>query len=464
MNKPHINSLFLIIIFILTGCSWFESEKERVVTERYFVEFEFDGEIPYLPACGGTKTVKYKVSKCFKDGEEINKELCSHIHKDPLILKSPEGYSYDSFYYNWVPAGTKSFFCKEGETRTEFELTCYNLDRFEEYSLNNNGVMDSCMPYPISIEHNIITNSVGFIYEIKDLENYKIQKINFPIVVKSSYGIGGICGYTTSNTVICQHKNFSGVDVGSNVAFDELNRGIKIKKFVYEGNTICVLYEDGEVGCTQGKPYDNFIGTNGAAGRGVETHVAGTNKVLFERTSPLIPEYFGAKDIVLLYSNNKQVSCALFEDESIKCSGQIGYLSGNNNITQVNIPITSYNKPIDSSSTTFKTSKCPFSQIEGDDCFNLNINTGNVGFVNKDLNQIGENEFVVGFIKNYFVSENMKDLYISSLGYLYKYSHSIGFERYHDLKIEQISYDGRYILSNREIYYNQPIPIFIKRY
>lgn len=468
MNKIIKIHLFLCLAF-LTSCDWFSSNKssDTSVPDSYSAEFELTEAVPALTACQGTRTIDYRVKTCFKNGRQTELSNCANLTKSPLEVESPEGtrtFAIEGEESNFI--GDKTYSCDEGESMSEekVDVSCSD-SRYIKYSLNDNGIMDSCKPYPVDIENNIVTDSIGDIYElIINYENYNldsVRKINFPKVKKAYMGNGGVCGHNL-NTVFCQKLDVFGTTSLGNVEIVELSRNVNIQKMVHSGNLICVLYEDKEVGCSQSLRFfasPGNKGTEGSAGRGQETNSSTYGQVSFERTSPLIPEYFGAVDIIAGGVNNT-TSCALFSNESVKCSGFLGELNPNEENEYVNMPINVSNSIIKLRSigehsynvAALKFSFCPFPEYSEADCF----------FVTR---QINEDEYVSKRIYSLYDNTGQtfyrKELYVSNLGKMYLYN-TDGFHQYNNLQVDSISINGFFVIKNKNIYLNQELPILIR--
>lgn len=450
MNKA-LNVVSLSLLLAVTGCDWFGGkDSSNKTNDVYTAEFELSEAIPTLVACDGTTNVQYKVKECFKNGVSTELSNCSGLFKEPLEVKSPAGTLVVNIEgENEEVVGEKTYQCDQGESLSEEKVTVDCSDsRYAPYSLGDSSIDNTCKPYAVEVHDGmfrkngfyiyltVVTDSIGDVYEM--VADYtgegsitEINQVDFPKVKNATVGSGGICGFN-NDKVWCQQRASGGVNVLSNIEISDLSRNVNILKIVHDENLLCALYEDNQVACTQAPRYAGSPGTNrlnGAAGRGIESNegVGGTNETLVFENSPLIPEYEGAIDI----SAARYLSCALFPDQSVKCSGLLGYLSIQE---QVNVPIYVENKIRSTSSRASELSFCPFPLVSDNNCY--------PGYTNIDNKRILYS--IGGFKISAAINEEM---------YIYNNSETsnpIGFTKLHDMKIDKVNSLGTIIIVDKK--------------
>lgn len=450
--------IFFILI-LLTGCDFFSKSTSKDVLKA---TFELVEEVPSLGICEGSRRIKYKVVKCYKNNEEVTANLCNHLSKEDLLVKSPAGtktFAIEGDENNFV--GDKTYNCGEGDAFSEERVSISCSDsRYIPYSLGTSTINNTCKPYPVDLhsgsysngdgyyEKFIVTDSIGDVFEVA-LKNNEIvkRKVNFPKVKVATAGYGGICGYQ-DKIVWCEQRGDFGFPVLSIDEMTDLSRDVSIKKLVHEGNLLCALYEDSEVACTSATRYRDVLQRNnrlqGATGRGLEYRgVSSGERTTFEK-GPVIPEYSGAIDIV--GTGLYHMSCALFEDNSVKCSGRIENLSVDEN-TEVTSPVIVDNTKrigYEDSSYIIGLTFCPFPGVIQNNCLFEGVPLSGVSF---------------------FLVDNLvqKKIFLGYDNFLYVNDQD-NFVLLNNLKVDKILYHGYFFISNKQLYLNQSTPRLIKVY
>lgn len=449
----------LLICLLLTGCDFLGSGSDSKKSDVFSAEFELTEVVPVLQKCEGTRNIPYVISKCLKNGVEAPLTECSHLIKADLVVKSPAGtktFAIEGDENNFV--GDKTYNCSEGEGLLEEKVSVSCSDsRYLPYALGDNPVNNTCKPYPVYLHDGltriegyykyitVLTDSIGDVYELNftglaesgDLAS--IKKVTFPKTNYATAGAGGICGFK-NDKVFCEIRNDGGSSVLRVDEISDLSRNVNILKIEHADNLLCALYEDNEVACTQAPRFLGSIGTNrvrGGAGRGIETNEGneGTKKQLIFEKDPLIEEYQGAINI----SAAQYISCALFSDKTVKCSGQLGDLTQEEYFPGTPIEVLNKN----GSRNTSYLSSCPFPKETTSNCV-LNYN------------KIGEDR-VLYYSGSLVVTER-------NLIYKYNEQSPYSFSLYHNMSIDVTHSTGHSFISNKRLYFNQSIPRLIKVY